>query len=402
MPRFDFFSQAAKRDPFSVWRAVREQGAVVPVKFPIIGKVYLAATWDACGDFLKGSDLFAADGRNAGKSSALGLWWAPRMMRVLAQNMLTLDDPDHRRLRKLVDAPFRRDRIEALRPMIARLADGLIDEMERSGNHDLVTGFARELPLRVISEMLGLPDDLRLKTQAWMGRFADVSNVSSAAAVLPTIGKMMKLLRQEFARRRTDPGPGLVTELVQAEADGDRLSEDELLAVVFLLFIAGHETTTHLISTAVLDLLRHPDQLDMLRADSWLMANAVEELHRHNSPVQATKPRMARRDMEFHGVQLKQGDRVMGLLASANADPAHFVDPERLDLKRPGVRHAGYGGGMHLCLGMHLARVETEVALERLLARWPSIALAMPAEAIRWLPRPGMRGPLRLPLRIAS
>ncbi len=112
MARFDFFSQAAKHDPFSVWRAVRQQGAVVPVKFPIIGRVHLAATWDACGDFLKGSDLFAADGRNAGKSSALGLWWAPRMMRVLAQNMLTLDDPDHRRLRKLVDGAFRRDRIE--------------------------------------------------------------------------------------------------------------------------------------------------------------------------------------------------------------------------------------------------------------------------------------------------
>lgn len=140
----------------------------------------------------------------------------------------------------------------------------------------------------------------------------------------------------------------------------------------------------------------------MLRADPTLMANAVEELHRHNSPVQATKPRMARHDLDFHGVHLKQGDRVMGLLGSANSDPAHFTDPERLDLQRPGVRHAGYGGGMHLCLGMHLARVETEVALERLLARWPSIALATPAGDIRWLPRPGMRGPLRLPLSVTT
>lgn len=402
MARFDFFSQAAKRDPFTVWRAVRAEGAVVPVKFPILGRVYFAATWDACSDFLKGSDLFAADGRNAGKSSALGLWWAPRMMRVLAQNMLTLDDPDHRRLRKLVDGSFRRDRIDALRPTIARIADELIDDMERTGNFDLVLGFSRELPLRVISEMLGLPDDLRLRTQAWMGSFADVSSVSSAASVLPKIGKMMKLLREEFARRRFEAGTGLVTELVQAESDGDRLTEDELLGMVFLLFIAGHETTTHLISTAMLDLLQHPDQFDMLRADPDVLPNAVEELHRHNSPVQATKPRMARHDMEFHGVRLKQGDRVMGLLASANSDPAHFAEPERLDLMRPGVRHAGYGGGMHLCLGMHLARVETEVALERLLARWRSISLAVPAHEIRWLPRPGMRGPLRLPLKVAE
>jgi cytochrome P450 len=235
-----------------------------------------------------------------------------------------------------------------------------------------------------------------------MARFADISGVVSAASVLPKIGRLMTLLRAEFERRRVDPGPGLVSELVQAEADGDKLSENELLAMVFLLFIAGHETTTHLISTSVLDLLQHPDQLDMLKADPALMPNAVEELHRHNSPVQATKPRMARRDMEFHGVQLKQGDRVFGLLASANADPAHFDDPERLDLRRPGVRHAGYGGGMHLCLGMHLARIETEVALERLLARWPSMALAVPESDLQWLPRPGMRGPTGLPLEVAG
>ena len=402
MARFDFFSQEAKRNPFPKLRAIREEGPLVPVDFPIVGKVHLATTWASCGDFLKGGDLFAADGRNAGKSSVMGFWWAPKMMRVLAQNMLTLDDPDHRRLRKLVDAPFRRDRIEAMRPTVVRIADELLDGMERAGDFELVRGFSRELPLRVISEMLGLPDDLRQKTQEWMGRFADIRGVVSAAGVFPKIGQLMSLLREEFERRRADPRPGLVTELVQAEADGDKLSEDELLAMVFLLFLAGHETTTHLISTSVLDLLQHPDQLDVLKADPSLMPNAVEELHRHNSPVQATKPRMARRDMEFHGVSLKQGDRVFGLLASANADPAHFADPEKLDLRREGVRHAGYGGGMHLCLGMHLARVETEVALERILARWPAMSLAIPADEVRWLPRPGMRGPTSLPLKIAG
>jgi cytochrome P450 len=402
MARFDFFSQEAKRNPFPALRAIREEGPLVPVTFPIIGKVYLATTWASCTDFLKGADLFAADGRNAGKSSSLGFWWAPKMMRVLSQNMLTLDDPDHRRLRRLVDAPFRRDRIEALRPAIARLADELLDDMERKGDFDLVRGFARELPLRVISEMLGLPGDLREKTQLWMGKFADIKGVVSAAGVFPKIGKLMTMLREEFERRRIDPLPGLVTELVQAEADGDKLSEDELLAMVFLLFLAGHETTTHLISTSVLDLLQHPDQLETLKADASLIPNAVEELHRHNSPVQATKPRMARHDIEFHGVHLKQGSRIFGLLASANADPARFLDPERLDIKRPDVRHAGYGGGMHLCLGMHLARVETEVALGRMLVRWPAMALAIPADDVRWLPRPGMRGPQQLPMRIKA
>lgn len=401
MARFDFFSQDFKRDPFPALRTLREAGPMAEISFPIVGRVHLATTWASVTDFLKGGDKFAADARNAGKSNSTGFWWAPRMIRTLGQNMLTLDDPDHRRLRRLVDAPFRRGGIEALRPMIARIAEELLDRMEASGNSDLVTGFSRELPLRVISEMLGLPADLREKTQAWMGELAEVRGVVAAARIFPLIGKLMKLLREDIARRRAgDPGEGLVAELIQAEADGDRLSEDELIATVMLLFLAGHETTTHLISTSVLDLLQHPDQLALLKSDPALMANAVEELHRHNSPVQVTKPRMARRDMEFHGVRLKQGDRVMGLLASANADPAHFAEPEKLDLKREGVRHAGYGGGMHLCLGMHLARVETEIALERILVRWPNLSLATPASEVRWLPRPGMRGPVRLPLQI--
>jgi cytochrome P450 len=402
MVRFDFFSQDAKRNPFPQMAAIRAEGPLVQVKFPILGRMHLATTWDAVSDFLKGGEHFAADARNAGKSNSLGLWWAPKMLRIIGQNMLTLDDPDHRRLRKLVDAPFRRDRIEALRPLVSRIADELLDRMERSGDYDLAHGFARELPLRVISEMLGLPDELRDKTNSWMAEFSNVNNIWSAGRIITIIGRLTKLLREEFAYQKRHPREGLVAELVQAEADGERLSEDELLAMVYLLFLAGHETTTHLISTSVLSLTQHPDQLALLRADPALMPNAVEELHRWNSPVQATKPRMAREDMEFHGVSLKQGDRVMGLLASANCDPAHFENPETLDLRRPGVRHAGYGGGMHLCLGMHLARIETEVALERILARWETIELAVPAADVRWLSRPGMRGPLALPLSVGD
>jgi cytochrome P450 len=400
MARFDFFSQDSKRNPFPHLSAIRAEGPLVEVKFPLLGRVHLATGWASVSDFLKGGEHFAADGRNAGKSSVLGFWWAPRMLRVLGQNMLTLDDPDHRRLRKLVDAPFRRDRIEAMRPVVARIADELLDRMEATGDFDLVRGFARELPLRVISEMLGLPPDLREKVTTWMGGFADIRSIASVPRAFSTIGKVMQLLREEFARRRADPRPGLVTELVRAEADGERLSEDELLAMVVVLFVAGHETTTHLISTSVLSLIQHPEQLSILRADPAIMPNAVEELHRWNSPVQATKPRMARQDMEFHGVPLKRGDRVMGLLASANSDPLQFDDPEMLDLRRANVRHAGYGGGMHLCLGIHLARMETEVALERILARWDSFGLAVPVEDIRWLSRPGMRGPVALPLAV--
>jgi cytochrome P450 len=289
-----------------------------------------------------------------------------------------------------------------MRPMIARLADELLDRMEASGDLDIVHGFSRELPLRVISEMLGLPAELREKVTGWMAEFSDIKGIVSASRAFGVIGKVMKLLRDEFEQCRINPRDGLVSELVLAEADGERLSEDELLAMVLVLFVAGHETTTHLISTSLLSLTQHPDQLAGLRADPGLMANAVEELHRWNSPVQATKPRMAREDMEFYGVRLKRGDRVMGLLGAANCDPDHFENPDMLDLKRVGVRHAGYGGGMHLCLGMHLARVETEVAFERIIARWPAFDIAIPFESVRWSPRPGMRGPVSLPLLIGE
>jgi cytochrome P450 len=402
MARFDIMSQDFKRNPWPVLAEMRAAGPMVEISFPIVGHVHLATTWNSVTDFLKGGDLFAADGRNAGKSSSLGFWWAPKAMRILGQNMLTLDDPDHRRLRKLVDAPFRRDRIDAMRPAIARLADQLLDEMEASGDMDLARRFARQLPLRVISEMLGLPEEHRIRVTQWMSDFSDIRGPITVARMFGILGKMMNFLREEFALRRSDPRPGLVTELVQAEAEGDRLSEDELLAMVFVLFVAGHETTTHVIATSVLDLLEHPDQLALLKAEPALMPNAVEELHRRNSPVQATKPRMAREDMDFHGVQLKRGQRVMGFLAAANADPDRFPEPEKLDLRRENVRHVGYGGGMHLCLGMHLARVETEVALERIFARWPDLSLAVPAQDLRWLVRPGMRGPVALPLRAAG
>ncbi len=400
MSRFDLAGQTFKREPWPTLARLRDAGPMVDYAFPVVGKVWLATTWEAATDFLKGGDKFASDGRNAGKSSSLGFWWAPRMLRILGQNMLTLDDPDHRRLRKLVDAPFRRDRIEAMRPAIARLADGLMDRMEAEGSPDLVAGLARQLPLRVICEMLGLEAADREQFTQWIGDQIDVRGPVSVARLVASLGKMMRYLREEFARLRSDPRPGLLSELVQAEADGDRLSEDELLAMVFLLFFAGHETTTHLISTSVIDLLRHPDHLAELKANPGLMPTAVEELHRRNTPVQFTKPRMARADMTFHGVELKQGDRVMAYLASANCDPAHFPDPERLDFHRPNLRHVGYGGGLHLCLGLHLAQLEAEVALDRILERWPDLALAQDFEDVRWYGRPGLRGPVRLPVRL--
>ena len=207
------------------------------------------------------------------------------------------------------------------------------------------------------------------------------------------------MLAEEFERVRHEPGPGLVTELVHAEADGDRMSNDELVAMVFVLFIAGHETTKHLISSAVYTLLTEPDAADQYRSmDDDARGIAVDELMRYCAPVQMTKPRHAREDLEFHGLSMKRGERLVALLAAANIDQRVFEGPRNLDLTRRPNRHLGWGGGPHICLGLHLARAEAQAALDCLLDGWPGLALGIEPEQLKWIPRSGLRGLKQLPV----
>jgi len=262
-----------------------------------------------------------------------------------------------------------------------------------------VAGFARSLPLLVICEILGLRGEDQAKFEAWMSRFTQSLNGFTFIMMIPAIGKMIKYIRREVEAARIDQRPGLLTELVMAEEEGDRLSDDELVSLVGILFVAGHETTTHLLSTGFATLLNHPEQLEMLKSDWSLAPRAVEELMRFNSPVQATKPRIVRDDMEFYGVPLKRGEKVMAMLASANVDPAAFERPERFDMMRESkARHTGWGGGIHMCLGMHLARAEAEIALEQLFTRWDNIKIAVPEERLKWINRIGIHGYRSLPL----
>jgi cytochrome P450 len=199
---------------------------------------------------------------------------------------------------------------------------------------------------------------------------------------------------------RTEPRPGLITELVHAEADGDRMSEDELLAMVFVLFAAGHETTTHLMSCGLYTLFTEPGALEAARAaDGDAMGVIVDEIMRFGGPVQLTKPRFVKVDMEFHGKALKRGDKVMALLAAGNLDPAVFDNPLVFDPARRPNRHLGWGGGPHICLGLHLARMETEIAFQQILARFPRLEPAAPLERLKWTARMGLRGVRSMPLK---
>ncbi len=400
MKQIDITSAAYKADPVPALQRLHAEGQMGRMKVPLLGHVDIAVSYDAVMDLLKDQDRFASDARNAGKKSRMGMW-LPKSIKLLTENMLQNDDPDHRRLRKLADVPFHARNIEDLRPAVTRIADELLDQVGVSDAPELLEQYCKQLPLGVICEILGIAPNDREIFAHWMDGLSGKTNLFTVIKFLPNLKKIIKYLRKEIEARRIDPKPGMITELVQAEQDGDKLSENELVAMILVLFVAGHETTTHLLSTSIISLLDHPEQLEELKSDwSGKSPRAVEELIRYNSPVQMTKPRFVTRDMEFFGKQLKRGQNVMAFLAGANCDESRFDHPFTLDIARENVRHVGFGGGIHLCLGIQLARTEGQVGLERLFTRFPDLALSVPKDQLKWMERTGMRGVHELPVRL--
>ena len=395
--RLDFTSEAFFRDPAKAIAALRMSGPVVATRFPLIGDVWITTTHDATAQVLKDGATFTLrkeDGDVAGLR-----WWMPRYVRTIANNMLTMDEPDHTRLRSIVDEAFRRRAIVAMEPRIRAIADGLADELFANGSPaDLVQRYARILPLAVISELLGLPPADRPKFIAWANEMASLTNVVSFFRLLFAFRKMRAYLEQQLQIARERGGEGLIAELVQVEREGGQITPDEMVSMAFLLLAAGSETTTHLISGSAYELLRNPDLREWLEQDWSRIGLAVEEFLRFVSPVQFSKPRYVRRDVEVEGVRLKKGDRVMVMLAAANMDPAMHDRPERLDLERKPNRHMSFGTGIHFCLGHQLARIEAACALEALFVRWPKLGLAVDPTEIHWRKRPGLRAIAKLPV----
>jgi cytochrome P450 len=397
----DLTSQSFMRNPFPTLTRLREAGPVVGVKLPFLGKTWVATTHDAVNEVLKDDGTFVRSPKNAGKQLTAGMrWWMPRTLRVLGENMLGYDDPDHRRLRKLVDQAFNRQSVEGLRGRIGGICDDLLGRTAGATSVDLMEGLARPLPLTVICELLGLPEEDRPNFRRWVRALMSAISLWGVFRALPGLFRLVGYFRRHFAQCRQHPRPGLMTALVQAEHDGDRLSENELLAMAFLLLVAGHETTVHLIGGGVLALLEAPEQKARLLADWSLAPSAVEELLRFVSPVQIAKPRYVSRDQTFRGRPLRRGDVLIPMLASANADPGRFDSPERMDVTRSRNPHLAFGTGMHFCLGAQLARVEAQVVLEKLFTRFPNLSLAVPGSELRYTGRLGIRALTALPVRL--
>jgi len=315
-------------------------------------------------------------------------------------SMLRVDPPDHTRLRALVSRAFTPRTVEALRGRVQAIVDEHLDAVAGQGGMDVIAALAYPLPVIIIAELLGIPTEDHARFKHWSDEMVRGMGVSTAED-----GKRSRRAQRELrayfegvaSARRADPRDDLLSALVATEDGGDRLSADELYDTCALLLVAGHETTTNLIGNGLLALLRHPDQLDVLRREPCRAEQAVEELLRYDSPVQATT-RMVPEDMEFDGHRFKTGQQLALILAAANRDPAQFAEPDRLDITREDARHAAFGHGIHFCLGAPLARLEAPIAFRAMIERFPDMRLD-DTLAPQWKDNLILRGLQQLPVR---
>ncbi len=388
-----------KADPFPFLARLRASEPVYRTTLPDKTVVWLLTRYDDVSALLR-DERFTKNRRRALTEEQLRkLPWTPPMFRPLERNMLDLDPPDHTRLRSLVHKAFTPSLVEQIRARTQTVADELVDRVVRLGEMDLIKEFALPLPMTIITEILGVPRKDHDKFHKWSQAVVSLTSPSPTLGVIPSVWKFIRYLRQFFKLRRREPQDDLVSALIKSEEAGDKLNEDELLAMVFLLLIAGHETTVNLIGNGTLALIENPNELNKLLSEPSLVKPAVEELLRYTSPVFTTTERYAREDTMIHGVTIPRGEMTLGVIGSANRDETAFENPIELQITREPNRHLSFGQGIHFCLGAPLARMEAQIAFTTLLRRLPNLKLTTPASSLRWRPSIFLRGLASLPVR---
>ncbi|MGB0388656.1 MAG: cytochrome P450 family protein [Ardenticatenaceae bacterium] len=323
----------------------------------------------------------------------------PKILKPLVENMLNEDGHEHRRLRTLVHKAFTPRAMRKLENRIQSLTHELLDEIEKQGEVDLIQAYALPIPVAIISEMLGVRDEDRDALQEGVNTLTQgFSGWKAIPTLLFGMPRLVKLTQKLIAQKRVNPADDILTSLVQAEQEGDRLTEDELVTIICVLIIGGYETTVHLISNGVVTLLQHPEQLAKLRAEPELMPDAVEELLRFSGPVTVTERSYTTEDITLHGVTIPKGEVVLPLLGAANRDPAVFDNPDTFDITRTPNKHLGFGQGIHYCLGAPLARIETQIALGALLDRNPNLRLAVNPSELKFARSMGLHNYESLPV----
>ena len=393
------FNSQFAANPFPLLAQMRSMGAIVqiPIPFDSTQRAWLVTRMEEAVQVLKDRNftvdrsLTSSDVAQGQQQETSG---APSF---LARSMISVDEPDHRRLRGLVSKAFTPKYIQSLRPSIQQIADELLDKVQKQGSMDLVEDYAYPLPINVISDMLGVPHKNREQIRLWSETIAGGSR-GSREEQRERVRAFSNYVVQLVAEKRQHPQNDLISHLIQLEEEGDRLSEPELLSMIGLLIFAGHETTSNLIGIGSLVLLDHPEQLEKMKADVSLVPSAVEELLRINGPVLSPAPRFATEDVELGGQHIHRGDIVLVALASANRDEAQFTQPDEVDIARSLNRHIAFGQGIHICLGAPLARLEGDIAFTTLLRRMPNLRLNVPRETITWRGGFNLRGLTSLPV----
>jgi cytochrome P450 len=381
--KYKLWDSSMRRNPQAVYAQMREHDPVYAATGPVTGNRFWFFTRYHDVQAVLKDPRFGKD--TARLPEEIGRKYMPAesdpIFDAVNRHMLNLDPPDHTRLRALVHKAFTPRVIEELRPRIAQIAHDLLEEMAASSEANLIEVFAFPLPITVIAELLGIPAADQDKFRKWTKALLESADESESRESAMEFGMYMNALADE---RHANPRSDILSNLVHAEEQGDRLDRMELLSMLFLLLVAGHETTVNLIGNGMLALLTHPDQHTKLRDNPALISTAVEEMLRYNGPVETPTLRFAMEDVDWDGHRICAGDILLPSLLGANRDPTVFPDPDRFDITRNPNPHVAFGYGIHFCLGAPLARMEGAIAINALLARFPNLRLNADPDTLEW------------------
>lgn len=406
-PKYRLSGDDYLRNPYTVFAQMREHDPVWQ-RFTSDGEtpVWLITRYEDGIAILRDHKRFVKNFRNTRTPAELAqIPPDPPQIQLLSNHMLHLDGADHARLRGLVNQAFTAKVVEEMEPRVQAIANELLYAVEPSGQMELIHDYALALPIIVIAELLGIPAKDHHLFHHWSRAFVTPSsNARASQKKLAKTGQRMQeftdYFRQIFEKRRREPQPDLISSLLQVEENGNRLTESDLLSMLILLIVTGHETAVNLIGNGVLALLQHPDQLAKLKQDPALIDSTIEEIVRYDCPVERATVRYAAEDVTLHGHTIARGDIVYVVLGSLNRDPCHFADPDTFDIARADNKHLGFGMGPHYCLGAPLGRLEGRVGITTLFDRFPDLKLSVPPSELKWRAIPIMRGVQQIPLQL--